>query len=707
MPAFFILYKKVGEKMADGRIIIDTEIDSTGIEKGVNKLGSVASTGLKVFTGAVVGATVALGGLGMSCIGLASDLTEVQNVVDTTFGDNASKINEWVKSADTSFGLAELQAKQFTGTLGAMLKSMGLTGEQVLSMSESMVGLAGDFASFYNLKPEEAFEKIRAGISGETEPLKQLGINMSAANLNAFALSQGLDKTYDSMTQAEQATLRYNYLMSVSKDAQGDFAKTSDSFANQMRIASLNIKSLGADIGNILLPVAQEAMKSFNGIAEKLREALSNTETQESIKKLATMIGELLAGALNFLVEHLDDIIGGLTWIIDNSNTIAAGIVAIATAMGILKIEMIVASLIQAYSKAVVVATAAGKTLTVTQWLLNAAMAANPIGIVIAAIAGLVAAFIYLWNTSDGFRQFWIGIWNEVSTFFINCFNGIIAFFTTTIPTWISNVIAWFEGIPQWFSELPAKLGYLCGLALGSLVQWGVNCYNSVVNKFNDIINGIVWCFTELPGLIWNWLVQAYISVTTWVNDTRNAMINGVVDIINSVISWFASLPQKLVDVGYNIVTGIWQGIVNAKDWLFNKIGGFASGIVKGFKKALGIHSPSRVLRDEVGKFMSQGIGVGFIEESEDTEKQMTNKLNALVGKMQGAVQSDIGITTARIVSNNDIELKNKGIVNGCNDNLAEGNTYIIQNVIDGEVLGEKVYTVVDGKLAEQNRRVR
>lgn len=198
---------------------------------------------------------------GKAAIGVASDLDEVQNVVDTTFGTaGAIKINEWARNAAEAFGESELQAKQFTSTLGAMFKSMGVGQADMEEMSMSLAGLAGDMASFYNLDPTEAFEKLRSGISGETEPLKQLGINMSVANLEAFAMSEGINKAYNSMTQAEQATLRYQYIMSATADAQGDFADTSDSFANQQRILQLEIQTLAAEIGQDLMPVAQEIL---------------------------------------------------------------------------------------------------------------------------------------------------------------------------------------------------------------------------------------------------------------------------------------------------------------------------------------------------------------------------------------------------------------------------------------------------------------
>ena len=198
---------------------------------------------------------------GKAAIGVASDLNEVQNVVDTTFGaEGAIKINEWARNAAEAFGESELQAKQFTSTLGAMFKSMGVGQADMEEMSMSLAGLAGDMASFYNLDPTEAFEKLRSGISGETEPLKQLGINMSVANLEAFALSEGITTAYNSMTQAEQATLRYQYIMSATADAQGDFANTSDSLANQQRILQLEVQTLAAEIGQDLMPIAQEIL---------------------------------------------------------------------------------------------------------------------------------------------------------------------------------------------------------------------------------------------------------------------------------------------------------------------------------------------------------------------------------------------------------------------------------------------------------------
>lgn len=199
-------------------------------------------------------------------IGLASDLMETQNVVDVTFEDSASTINKWAQEALNAYGITETKAKQYSSTLGAMLKSMGVADDQVLQMSTDMTGLAADMASFYNLDHDTAFEKIRSGISGETEPLKALGINMSVANLNAFALEKGMNKAFDKMSQAEQATLRYQYLLEATKDVQGDFARTGDSFSNEMRKLQTNLDRIKTEFGKGLLGVVTPAISLLNNL---------------------------------------------------------------------------------------------------------------------------------------------------------------------------------------------------------------------------------------------------------------------------------------------------------------------------------------------------------------------------------------------------------------------------------------------------------
>ena len=216
--------------------------------------------------------------IGKDAIQAASDLQEVQNVVDVTFGNaGAKKIEAWAKAAGEQFGLTETQAKKFTSTLGAMMKSSGLAGDEIVDMSTDMAGLAADMASFYNLDFDTAFQKIRSGISGETEPLKQLGINMSVANLEAFALQKGLDKTFSEMTQGEQVMLRYQYLMSATADAQGDFSRTMDGFANSKRLFETNLETLKTNLGGFLLDVVTPVIGGINDLFAALTQEPERT----------------------------------------------------------------------------------------------------------------------------------------------------------------------------------------------------------------------------------------------------------------------------------------------------------------------------------------------------------------------------------------------------------------------------------------------
>lgn len=307
-------------------------------------------------------------------INYASDLTEVQNVVDTVFGDN-SAIDEWSKTTLEAFGINELSAKQFAGTMGAMLSSSGMTGKNVEQMSQSMTALAGDMASFYNLDPEEAFNKIRAGISGETEPLKQLGINMSVANLEAYALSQGIKTSYDKMDQASQTMLRYNYLLQATSNAQGDFAKTSDSYANQTKLLKENWSAFTGELATNALPL------------------------------LAYGVG-LLNSAVSFISENwsvVAPILGGLITMIG----------AYTTALIVHNIIKVVSAVLEyAHAKAVLADTAAYTAkevatakATVAQAGFNATLLACPITWIIAAIIALIAIIIavanYIAKTSD------------------------------------------------------------------------------------------------------------------------------------------------------------------------------------------------------------------------------------------------------------------------------------------------------------------
>ena len=361
-------------------------------------------------------------------IDYASDLAEVQNVVDVTFGSATEAINSWSKECLAAYGMNEVSAKRYAGTIGAMLKSSGLAGDAIVDMSKDMVGLAGDMASFYNLDLETAFEKIRSGISGETEPLKQLGINMSVANLEAYALSQGITTAYNEMSQAEQVMLRYNYLMSTTADAQGDFARTQDSYANQTRLLS-------------------ESWLEFTGI-----------------------MAEQLLPVLTTIVSWLNNIVAFLT---ENADMVSAVLVGLATTVGILAVAWVV------HAAAQWLAVAANQALIVS-------LLSNPI-LWIALIIGVLVAAMYRWIQSIGGVK---NAWEICKLALIVGWNAVkLAFFTGVY--WVIDLVDKLKLCWQKAGVAIANFMGDMKVSVLTILQNMINGAIDIINKFIGVLNKI------------------------------------------------------------------------------------------------------------------------------------------------------------------------------------------------------------------------
>ena len=361
-------------------------------------------------------------------IDYASDLAEVQNVVDVTFGSATEAINSWSKECLAAYGMNEVSAKRYAGTIGAMLKSSGLAGDAIVDMSKDMVGLAGDMASFYNLDLETAFEKIRSGISGETEPLKQLGINMSVANLEAYALSQGIKTSYNEMSQAEQVMLRYNYLMSTTADAQGDFARTQDSYANQTRLLS-------------------ESWLEFTGV-----------------------MAEQLLPVLTTIVSWLNNIVAFLT---ENADMVSAVLVGLATTVGILAVAWVV------HATAQWLAVAANQALIVS-------LLSNPI-LWIALIIGVLVAAMYRWIQSIGGVK---NAWEICKLALIVGWNAVkLAFFTGVY--WVIDLVDKLKLCWQKAGVAIANFMGDMKVSVLTILQNMINGAIDIINKFIGVLNKI------------------------------------------------------------------------------------------------------------------------------------------------------------------------------------------------------------------------
>ncbi len=251
-----------------GQIGLDLVVNQNDFKKQMSGIQSLAKK-----AGAALAAAFAVKKLvdfGAQCIELGSDLAEVQNVVDVTFPRMSRQVDEFAKNAAQSFGLSETMAKRFTGTFGAMAKAFGFGEKAAYEMSTTLTGLAGDVASFYNISQDEAYTKLKSVFSGETETLKDLGVVMTQAALDQYALANGFGKTTQAMSEAEKVALRYQFVQDQLSLASGDFIRTSDSWANQVRVLKLQFDSLKATIGQGLINVLTPVIQVINTIIGKL-----------------------------------------------------------------------------------------------------------------------------------------------------------------------------------------------------------------------------------------------------------------------------------------------------------------------------------------------------------------------------------------------------------------------------------------------------
>ncbi len=302
-----------------GKIGLDLVINRGGFDRQLKGIEGIAKK-----AGAALVAAFSVGKLidfGKECLDLGSDLEEVQNVVDVTFTHMAGKVNEFAQGAATSYGLSETMAKRFAGTFGAMAKSFGFSEEKAYEMSTALTGLAGDVASFYNISQEEAYTKLKSVFTGETETLKDLGIVMTQSALDAYALANGYNKTTQAMSELEKVSLRYAFVQDQLSLASGDFARTSDSWANQVRILTLQFDSLKATIGQGFINLFTPILKGINAVVGKLA-LLAN-----AFKAFTELItGKKATGGVSEMAAAAEEGLGGAAGAAENLASGASGV---------------------------------------------------------------------------------------------------------------------------------------------------------------------------------------------------------------------------------------------------------------------------------------------------------------------------------------------------------------------------------------------
>lgn len=904
--------------MADGTVIIDTKLDNSGIEKGTRNIRREAAKLAAEYRKAGMSSSEAMkkawneierdSAKGTNKVKAdMSSLAAIARKTATVLGgifiiDKIKDYTREIYKAGISYdALSEQALVAWTTILGSH--------SEAVKMMEKITDYAAE-TPFSKMGVDTMAKQLaNADFKGQAlfDQLTKFGDMGSAFGIQEDSLKE-MVRQY---AQVQQAQVAYTEDLNILQDRGIPIFKA---LGEVMGVPVSQVKKLASQ-GKVTADVYNKAIDSiashtkgamegqsqtFNGMMSTLEDNLSvlwgylAQDWFEGIKgslssflpkfeEFVKLVGtDGLSGAVSKTVPELSPLVDMLSNLGNLLRTVIIPaflnfglfisqhigfIGALATEVGTLVIAFKAATIIMSITKFVKDLQGAmfllkTKTFeaTVEQYGLNMAILASPITWFVGLILILVAGFIYLWNTSEGFRNFWIGMWETVKEACISAWSGISHFFTETIPNafkkvvnffkedwkeillfivnpfvgafalaykhcegfrnFIDNLVesikdffvngfeylknaisnfgtllvtrfknwldevwilftqtipSWIQSIVDWFSELPHHIGFALGFVVTKLIMWGVDMFNYIttnvpiwidnitnwfaqlpgriwtwlvdsINKVKQwgydmgvkagqiaaefLTNTITWFsqlpgrlwtwltnsinkvkqwgydmgvkagqiaaeflkntidyFSKLPGRIWEWLVNTVSKVKSWGVDLWNAGVDSAKQLVKSIIETVESIPGKMVDIGKRIVEGIWQGIINAKNWFMRQVNGFFSGIVDGAKAALGIHSPSRVMRDEVGKWIMPGVEVGMDKTMPDLQSNMKEKLLNLTREMKAKVAYESQSLGATVVSRSSNEIINK------NSNDSENNQrkFILnienKNYLDGEEL--------------------
>lgn len=586
----------------------------------------------------------------------------------TAFGLEADQAG---RMADV-LSYAQANSNTTTEMLGEAFKNCAVNAHNAGMSLEETTAILGRFADA-GLKGSEGGTALNAIIRDMTQKMKngaiQIGntkVAVQDANGNFRSMTdiiRDVDNATKGMGDAQKTAALMTTFTADSIKGMGILCNTGadniDKFTNELK----NSDGTAEDMANTLSSTLSGALKQLSSAWEGLQYDLGDT----------TGVLTKIVNGLTLLVRWLKSLPGPVKQIIVTFALMAAAVGPILLAFGKLitfgiKVKQnfailkgaisVLSSGIMGLLDTAITALYVFVTDTLIPALssLWAVLMANPIILVIGIIAALVAAFIYFWNTSESFRQFWINLWETIKTAAVNAWNTIGTFFTTTVPQWISN-------IGNWFSQLPSNIAYWLGYALGTVASWVVNLATKGYEAGRDFVTKAVEFIKTLPAKIFTWLVNTIARVETWkVQMYQKAIqaglqfIQGVIrfvqtlpsrvgtwltNTISRVATWasqmasrayqagsqFVSrcvsavqqLPGRLFSIGSNAIHSLISGLMSGVGSLWNACTSIASRAVAGFKAAFKIGSPSKIMRDEVGRWIPEGISIGISENAKNT----------------------------------------------------------------------------------------
>lgn len=560
----------------------------------------------------------------MNSLGISSeDASEAMNM-----------INESILGLPTTLNQATSAVQRFTAKNEDVKKS----SKYFSAINDALLSGTND-SQLYS----SALEQIMQSYSKGKPDLMEWRSLVTAmpAQLKAVSNAMGFASSDDLYDGFKSGAVTMDEFMDTLVRLDTEGAPGIEAFSKSVRASTGGIET---SMTNLKTAITRGIANSITAIDQAMQEQGLGS-ISENIQKLSKGISDAFKNIdWNSLIKNIKilmPLIIGLAGAIGTFKglvKIATGINAISKSLDSIKVGL---KLIKGIPTAI-------KGVSVAFKGLGAVMASNPIGLIITLIAGLVAAFIYLWNTSDSFRNFWIGLWDAIKNAFVNVWNAIIGFFTQTIPNTFNNFISFLQSIPSkigefitsiinWFKELPYNIGYAIGSVIGTLIKFYTedipNFISGLFSKLGEILPQ-VWEIIKNVGIAILTLPYKLIELKvqliqkTWeiMQNLWNYLSGVIPNLVHNIVYWFSSLPGKMVEIGRQIVNGVWQGINGAAGQFKRNVDNFFSGIVNGVKNKLGIHSPSRVFM-EIGGYMDKGL----IEGIDNMKAKVQDSINGVV----------------------------------------------------------------------------
>lgn len=621
--------------MADGTIKIGIELEDGGIKSEAKAAGAAAGDaagdGLEqgLDQGSKSGADKAGANMesfgdkmkgvlaGISVAALAASINELVSVTNE-FQEDMGKLSVAAQQNNVSTDAANGAYRDMVGILGET--------DQSVEAVNHLFALCGD-----NTKSLSDWTNIASGVYatfGDSLPLEGL---TEAANETA-KVGQVTGPLADAINWASEAAVQQGVALSGNQAAVDAYNSALASGATQedafnAALASCNTEQERAQlITDTLNGVYADAGAQYQQTnADVIAYRQSQSDLTEAMSSLGQEFMPIVTGLTDVATMLLSGVQPAVQWFVTNLPIIAPVLAGIATTIGLLAVVL------NASTIATTAQTVATNAAAAAQGLLNAVMNANPIALIVVLIAGLVVAIIGLWNNSEAFRDFVTSAFQKIQQVAQDVIDAIVNFFTVTVPSAIEVVMLHFQ-------ILWNKIVSVFDGALSTVSGFVSNVVNFFTVRVPDAVSNMLSAAGRIPGQIASFLGDALSSAASFVSDFASKAVQAASKFVSNIVSGLSGLAGRVMSVGSDIVHGIWSGISGAAGWLMNKISGFANNVVSGIKGFFGIHSPSTVMRDQVGKYLAEGVAVGW--EKNDPMASIERDLNVGVSRLSVQAQA-------------------------------------------------------------------